>query len=231
MGAVVHPAGEGEALFGGRIVIKASFEQLSVTETLFRRARPGADAHVHYRHADSFYVLEGELAFLVGTEEHLVGAGGFVCAPPGVVHGFRSTTRSRFLNFHTPDAGFAENLRERDRGEPGGFDSFDPPADGGLPASGAVLLGAGEGEPLAVDREELRLVEVELAPGSRAAEPPADHVAALYVLDGRVELRVVDDAAWIEPGGFAAAPPGAGLALSAGPEGCRLLRVDAPGAG
>ncbi|MGH3093949.1 MAG: cupin domain-containing protein, partial [Gaiellaceae bacterium] len=145
MAGVVHRRGEGEALFGGRIVLKADFEQLSITESWFDSARPAADPHVHRRHADSFYVLEGELALLVQDEEHLVGPGGCVCAPPGVVHGFRSTSPARFLNFHTPAGGFADNLRALDRGEPGGFDSFDAPVGSGLSGSNATLLHAGEG--------------------------------------------------------------------------------------
>ena len=125
MDGVVLRAGEGEALFGGRIVLKATFEQLCITESLFPDARDGAEPHYHRHHADSFYVLEGDLAVLVHDEEKLLEPGAFVTAPPEVVHGFRSTSRARFLNFHTPDGRFAEHLRERDRGEPGGFDSID----------------------------------------------------------------------------------------------------------
>src|SRR6185312_12171035 len=61
MPGVVHRAGEGEAVFGGRIVIKANFDELCITESLFPDARPGAESHFHRRHADSFYVLEGGL--------------------------------------------------------------------------------------------------------------------------------------------------------------------------
>jgi hypothetical protein len=45
MEGVVLGPGEGEALFGGRILIKADFEQLCVTESHFHSARPGADPH------------------------------------------------------------------------------------------------------------------------------------------------------------------------------------------
>ena len=239
MQGVVHRADQGEALFGGRIVLKAAFEQLCITETLFSRARPGADPHVHRRHADSFFVLEGELAFLVGTEEHRLGPGGCVCAPAGVVHGFRSTTRARFLNFHTPDAGFADNLRARDRGEPGGFDSFDAPADGGLPASGATLLGAGQGERLEanhrvatikIEREELTLIELELEPGFEAPEPHGhdDHVDAFYVLEGEAGFLLGDEELLLGAGSFVAAPPGAVHTFSSGPGPTRLLNVHAP---
>ena len=131
MDSIHYGPGEGESLFGGRIVLKSGLEQLTVTESWFATARPGADLHFHREHADSFYVLEGELSIRIGDEEHLVGPGGTVSAPPGFVHGFRSTMPTRFLNFHTPGARFAEHLRELDRGEPGGFDSIDAgPGDG-----------------------------------------------------------------------------------------------------
>ena len=133
MGGVFHRAGEGQALFGGRIVIKAAFEQLCVTESEFARARPGAGPHLHRLHADSFYVLEGELALLVHDEEQPLPPGACACLPRGVVHGFRSTSAARFLNIHTPDGGFAANLQALDRGEPGGFDSFDVPSEAACP--------------------------------------------------------------------------------------------------
>ena len=239
MAAVVHRQGEGEALFGGRIVLKAGFEQLSITESWFDSARPGADAHVHRRHADSFYVLEGELAFLVQDEEHVVGPNGCLCAPPGVVHGFRSTSPARFLNFHTPDGGFADNLRALDRGEPGGFDSFDASVGSGLPGSNATLLHAGEGEKVEADnrlatikieREELSLVEFELEPGFEGPEPHAhdDHVDSFYVLEGEAEFLVGGERLLVGAGSFVAAPPGVEHTFSSGPGRSRLLDVHAP---
>jgi quercetin dioxygenase-like cupin family protein len=234
--------GEGEALFGGRIVIKVDFDELCVTESLFERAQPGADAHVHRQHADSFYVLEGELAFLVEDEEHPIGPGACVCAPAGLVHGFRSTSRARFLNFHTPEGGFANNLRERDRGEPGGFDSFDPPADGGLPASSGILLHAGEGERLEsetrvatikIGRDELALIELELEPGFKGPDPHAhdDHVDSFYVVEGEAEFMVDGETMMLGAGSFVAAPPGVVHSFTAGPGRSRLLNLHAPSAG
>ena len=51
--------GDGESLFGGRIVLKSGLEQLTVTESWFATARPGADLHYHREHADSFYSWQG----------------------------------------------------------------------------------------------------------------------------------------------------------------------------
>jgi hypothetical protein len=136
MPGVVHRPGEGEALFGGRIVIKANFDELSITESLFPDARLG---------------------------EKMLAPGACVCAPPEVVHGFRSTSRARFLNFHAPDGGFARNLQERDRG---GFDSIDAPPGSGRSGAEALFLPPGEGERLEgknriatikIGREELAL--------------------------------------------------------------------------
>jgi quercetin dioxygenase-like cupin family protein len=242
MAGIVHRPGEGEALFGGRIVLKADFEQLCITESRFDRARPGAGPHVHRQHADSFYVLEGELAVLVQDEEHLVAPGACVCAPAGVVHGFRSTSPARFLNFHTPDAGFAGNLRALNRGEPEGFDSFDAPVGSGLPGSNATLLHAGEGEELEahnrlatikIGREELSLVEFELEPGFEGPEPHThdDHVDSFYVLEGEAEFLLGGQKLLLGAGSFVAAPPGAEHTFSSGPGRSRLLDVHAPGSG
>jgi quercetin dioxygenase-like cupin family protein len=242
MGGVVHRAGEGEALFGVRIVIKAGFEQLSITESHFDSARPGAGPHVHRQHVDSFYVLEGELAFLVDDEEFQVGPGACVCAPPNVVHGFRSTSPARFLNFHTPDARFANHLRERDRGEPGGFDSVDVPAGSAGSGSEAILLAAGEGERLEanrriatikIGREELSLIEFELEPGFEGPDPHThdDHVDSFYVLEGEAEFVVEDERLLLGAGSFVAAPPGVVHTFSGGPGRSRLLNIHAPSVG
>src|SRR4029078_7596222 len=77
MDAVVLRPGEGESLFNGRIVIKADFDQLCITESHFDSARDGASPHFHRQHADSFYVLEGGLAVLVVDEEKLLSANAF----------------------------------------------------------------------------------------------------------------------------------------------------------
>jgi quercetin dioxygenase-like cupin family protein len=238
MGAVLHRAGEGEAIFGGRIVIKADFERICITESVFRRARPGAGPHVHREHVDSFYVLDGELAVLVRDQEHRLGRGACVGLPAGLVHGFRSTAPARFLNVHTPAGGFADNLRALDRGEPGGFDSVDVPAGGGRPASDAILVDAGAGERIVEDgsvttikiqRHELSLLEVELEPaigwpGPRSASAA---VTALYVLDGEAELRHDAERLELDAGSFAALAPGVDHALVGGPVSSRVLVIRA----
>src|SRR5215213_4082929 len=54
--------------------------------------QPGREleAHVHADEDDSFYILEGELTFVVEGEDVVAPAGTFVLIPPGVEHGFRN---------------------------------------------------------------------------------------------------------------------------------------------
>jgi quercetin dioxygenase-like cupin family protein len=241
-GVVLRP-GEGEVLFGGRIVIKAAFPELCITESFFNSARDGASPHFHRRHADSFYVLDGGFAVLVHDEEHVLEPGGYVCAPPEVVHGFRTTAPARFLNFHTSDGGFADSLRARDRGEPGGFDSVDAEPGSGRPPTDAVLLAPREGERLngpkrvatvKVGRDEIATIEFELEPGFEGPDPHAhrDHIDSFYVLDGEVTFLMDGETVRLGAGSFVAAPLGVEHAFSnPGPGPARVLNVHAPSTG
>lgn len=243
MTGVVLRDREGEELFGGRILLKAAFDQLCITESFFPDARDGAGPHLHREHADAFYVLDGGLEVLVHDEETFVGPGGFACAPPRVVHGFRSTAPTRFLNFHTPDGGFAENLRAIDRGEEGGFDTYDAEPGGGAPPTDAVVLAGGEGERLQastrvatikVGRDEIALIEFELRPGFTGPEPHShdDQIDSFYVLDGEVEFRMGDETLRLGAGSFVAAPVGVTHTFgNPGSDGARLLNVHAPSRG
>ena len=158
---------------------------MCVTWTRFGPGRDGANPHIHRHHTDLFYVLAGELTIGLGADrqETAVPAGTLVVAPPFVVHAFRNaspTDELRYLNFHAPGGGFADYLRGR---QPG-FDSEDPPADGGRPTTDALIVPAAEG-PLLVDRDEIR-IEVRNEPG-----PAANRLTCLYTLeDGRLlEIR------------------------------------------
>jgi quercetin dioxygenase-like cupin family protein len=110
---VVQP-GAGEVLSSGTSVrqVKVDIEGLHLTEYSVEAA-PRGDLHTHERHADAFYVLEGELEVAVSeTETVLLGPGGFAVAPPGAVHAFGIPERARFLNIHAPGMSFAAYLRE-----------------------------------------------------------------------------------------------------------------------
>ncbi len=71
----------------------------------------GPPPHTHEQR-EMFYILEGEITFLVGDETITAGAGSFVTVPPGTVHSFRvDTETARVLNSYTP-AGFERMIIE-----------------------------------------------------------------------------------------------------------------------
>ena len=78
----------------------------------------GAKPHIHKRHVDSFYVLEGELEIMVDGETVHARPGDLVHAPPSVVHAFKNSSgqRARFLNTHAPGMRFDEYIRKMDAG-------------------------------------------------------------------------------------------------------------------
>ena len=200
-----------------------------MTETRYEPGERGPDAHVHRRHTDSFYVLEGALVFELGPTRDAVEAeaGSFVAAPPGVVHTFRNegSGRTRFLNFHAPSERFHDHLRAmRDGEDANWFDQLDPPPDGGRSLSDASFRGPDEGERIDVARSSILLKgtgentddffflsETTVEPGF-PGPPPHVHRALhdlFYVLDGTLILRLGDEPLEGAPGTFACFPPGA----------------------
>ena len=110
---VVQPGG-GEAISGGTSErhVKVDIENIHVTEYSVETA-PMGDLHTHERHADAFYVLEGELEVAISeTETVRLGPGGFAVAPPGALHAFAVPEWARFLNIHAPGMSFGEYLRQ-----------------------------------------------------------------------------------------------------------------------
>jgi mannose-6-phosphate isomerase-like protein (cupin superfamily) len=69
------------------------------------------EAHVHREEDDAFYILEGELTFVLGDGDVSAPPGTFVLVPPGVEHGFRNEGAEpvRMLNIHAP-AGFDRRI-------------------------------------------------------------------------------------------------------------------------
>ena len=119
MPATVHTEGEGERLSvgGSSVTIKATGDDTGdsfyLGEVVIEPGFPGPPPHVHDRLHDMFYVLEGTLTVRLGDETRELGAGSFVCVPPGTVHTFSNpgTAAVRILNFNTP-AGWESYMRE-----------------------------------------------------------------------------------------------------------------------
>ena len=121
------------------IRILADLPELALTWTRYANGEEGPGPHIHRKHSDAFFILEGELVFRVGPELEPVTAtpGTFLLAPPEVVHTFRNEgpADATWLNFHAPSEGFANFLRDPSFV----WDSFDAPADGGRPFSEAIV--------------------------------------------------------------------------------------------
>ena len=117
-------------------------ENLSLTYASRAAGERVTDPHVH-QHTEAFYVLEGELTFQVGAEREqiTIGAGGFVAAPPGVAHSFRTAggQPARWLIIHASDGGFAAFMRGIRDDVKVEWDIAPVPHDGGLPANHAIV--------------------------------------------------------------------------------------------
>jgi quercetin dioxygenase-like cupin family protein len=242
------PSGGGEIVGDSperRVEILSDDETLNATWSRFGPHRVGADLHVHRRHTDLFYVLEGELTVGLGVEGAgtTVPAGWLARVPPLVVHGFRNESDSdvRYLNLHAPGRRFADYMRALRDQRRFAYDQHPPPADGGRPTTDAVV---GAGEAL-VDRADLRLTlhaDVgELGLAETWSQPdglPAAshvhrrHVESLYVLEGELaivaggrELRAVAGS-WVQ------VPAGLAHSLACAPgSAARFLELHTPSLG
>jgi mannose-6-phosphate isomerase-like protein (cupin superfamily) len=52
----------------------------------------GPPPHVHSREEEGFYILEGEIIFLIGDSRLVAGAGTFANMPVGTLHSFKNET-------------------------------------------------------------------------------------------------------------------------------------------
>jgi mannose-6-phosphate isomerase-like protein (cupin superfamily) len=125
------------------ISILVAHEEVTITHARYSAGEQVAGPHVHHEHTDAFYVLEGELTFEIGREGKTitVSSGGFVAVPPGVAHSLRNDSGrpARWLTIHGPDGGFAAFMRGLRDGVEVEWDISAVPADGGLPASQAIV--------------------------------------------------------------------------------------------
>lgn len=110
MNATMLQVGAGRTISLGpiRMVVKEDGTQtrgmLGMAEFEVTPHATAAPPHIHHAHEEGFYVLEGELAFLIGSTTVRLGQGAFVMVPIGTLHTFSNPTdrRARFLNTFTP---------------------------------------------------------------------------------------------------------------------------------
>ena len=135
--SVAHiPPDEGKSLwFGGELyTAKAGSEDTSGTFTLIEAVTPpggGPLPHIHHREDKTFYVLEGDLEFMVEDDILKVSAGSWLVVPRGTLHTYKNTgTRAAiYLGVLTP-AGIEKFFEEvsvpaMDRTSPPPFDQED----------------------------------------------------------------------------------------------------------
>ena len=238
MKTLVLEPGEARPLGGHVAGVKVGSEQsddrFCILEALLG-VEPAPRLHRHYRHVESWFVLEGELELVSGNERILVPAGSFVLIPPGSAHTFANLgpAQVRMLSVHAPggldhffaelvrlrtgDQGFREvaNLMERYRTMPGDEDEpADPPAR---------ILGPGEGEHLAVGGASISILADAAATGGLFAvvdytappgfpgPPPHRHretADIFYVLEGTLAMQVGGEPVTATPGSFVMVAPG-----------------------
>jgi quercetin dioxygenase-like cupin family protein len=112
--ATVHDVAEAQSFFGCLIWVKATSQQTGGTLALIDQIVPpgaGSPWHLHHNEDESFYVVDGEVLFIIGEEQKRItaGPGTFVFGPRGIPHGFRndSAMPARMLLEATP-AGFEQ---------------------------------------------------------------------------------------------------------------------------
>ncbi|MGI4869675.1 MAG: cupin domain-containing protein [Janthinobacterium lividum] len=113
--ATVLPAAAGTPLtvLGDRLLLKLTSPDTAGRFTAveqFNEPGTGIPLHRHTREDESFWVLEGQVEFVVGDTTTVVEPGGFVYAPRDIAHSFRavSATPTRML-VHVWPAGL-ENM-------------------------------------------------------------------------------------------------------------------------
>ena len=106
----------GDFYSGDGVRLLADVDEIAIAEL----TSVGGGEHVHARHLEAYYVLEGELAVTIDGRSERAGAGSWVQIPPGARHAVAGS--SRVLNLHAPSCGFGEFVRAL--GDGAGFDQI-----------------------------------------------------------------------------------------------------------
>jgi quercetin dioxygenase-like cupin family protein len=215
--------GTGEVIFGSPkldVVLLADIEQLAAVEV---RSAPGwgnTSPHVHARHAEALYVVEGELTLQLEDRSHSIGPETWAFVPHGITHTFEVSgdREARFLVLHTPASGFGDYIR----GDAAAFDLLSP-LDAVTRDPGLVVIsrtGGSEGDNITnrpdrratvlVESEELTISEFDYGPGERGAPRHVhrEHADAFLVLDGEFTFHLYDGSRMLPGGTLVVFPPG-----------------------
>ena len=115
MTAIVIPPGQGHRL--GNVEFLARTVDTPRFNFQIIEIQPGRvlEPHVHPEEDDAFYILEGEMTFMLDGRDVAGPPGTFVLVTPGIEHGFRNdgATPVRMLNIHAP-AGFDRRIGLKD---------------------------------------------------------------------------------------------------------------------
>ena len=248
-GAIVSIT-EGEAILRREkceISILVAREEVTITHARYSAGEQVAGPHVHHEHTDAFYVLEGELTFEIGREPRTitVSRGGFIAVPPEVAHSLRSDgdRPARWLTIHAHDGGFAAFMRGARDGVEVEWDISKVPAEGGLPASEAILSpDVGDQRPesrnqlcwLRCALPDMCVVEWHLH-GPHLNLPFHDQdrrIDSFFVIEGELEAMLAGTTQTVGPGTLISVPRGVQHTLNhRGPTRARMLSLHTPDSG
>lgn len=104
-GVIVHDSGEGREIplgVGGIVTMKLegihTNGALAVYEFTVPPRTAGPPQHIHATWDEAFYVIAGDMTFLIDGSERTVSAGGFVFVPHGEPHTFWNASDASATN-------------------------------------------------------------------------------------------------------------------------------------
>jgi mannose-6-phosphate isomerase-like protein (cupin superfamily) len=218
--------------------VKASSEDCDERFCVFESAigpGEGPPMHLHRRHIEAIYVVEGLLEIQAGHEKIAAPAGSFVLSPAGSPHAFTNagSGEARFLGFAAPGGidRFLEGLGLISS-RPGPPDAralgevlteFDTElVMGAVPGPTTTVLGPGEGESMTILGNELTIkadaaatggmvgvLDYTAAPGFPGPPPHVHHetAEAFFAVEGELTLTLGDETVTLAPGGFVLVAP------------------------
>ncbi len=201
------------------VTLLVDVEQLVAVDV---RAAPGwgkGSPHVHVRHGEALYVLEGELALALEDRVHRIGPESWAFVPPQVVHDVEVTgdTPARFLVLHAPGSGFGDYIR----GDVAPFDQR-PAADAVSADPGLVVVrraGGTEGDNVTdrpgrratvlVETDEIIISEFHYGAGKHGAQRHVhrEHADGFLIVDGEFTFHFRDGSHALPAGTLVFMPP------------------------